>query len=687
MELQRAWNPDPHNTLPFAERVQNEWLKGILALGLEYDEAHERVSKGVGHRAQHWDCRRHSAKPAQKIGKRFDLGIEDGPKYARRSGGFDEDDLYDAVSLPYGTDLHPPFPLQANGPPQSGETKLPSQSEVAAGKPKTKSRGRKGTASKEQRPTDLMDIDTNGAAQHPSPNAGDGNTSEFASPAVEDAPPVPQTTAEIGDEKDTQIESVLHPEAVTFKLTPSIGSTTAVAASIEHATFAPNEPQALLLAGQNVARIFVIPPGTNVRHTDLDLQATTVDVTLTDANLQLTTCNVLAFAWTPGCGTAVMAVWKTFASDDTKIASGSVVQLLPGSAENTLATRPLPGADNVRDVVALEWNAESSLLLSLSITGNSSWLRVWRHSPGKNLQFDVLPSHRETGKRFFNAVWLDTHRFVACGEDTVSVYNLEDGANPIHKQHEFGGAGREWHRVLYDRVTQWIVLLSNDTNELGRLALGDIDAAAAPGIFVLPATATDFDAQPTPSSSVLSDGEPRLLAVACETGQVDIIDMRKWKSLTTLALGMHKSAATCTWSPDGSLLAVAGDGRVVVWAADDISRPQELPQDPGLPRVIWTAGEDNLSKHTRQHVNGFSRSGDRLTNGVQRGLATMNIDGLGDGLANGNGHLHADDAGSQVSTDTADLPTEKLCWHADGSLLVYTLGDQVCVIRPHHMPR
>lgn len=587
--------------------------------------------------------------------------------------------MYDAVPLPYGTDLHPPGNAQnVNGQIiaiQGQEVTAPAEA-TATSKAKTKSRGRKGTVSKEQRSTDLMEIDTNGIS-HLSPPAEEGNASELASPAVEDPEPVPQTTADIGDEKHTQSERVQHslPESVTFELAPSISPTVTVASSIEHAFFAPSESSnsALLLAGQNVARICVIP---TTLHSDYDFQQNQVNIEFQAPNL--VSFNVLAFTWTPDYGMAVMAIWETFVNElGEKMSTGSIVRLLPGTGDELLTKQTL--AKSVRDVVALEWNATSKSLLSLSITGNSSLLRVSRGSSDKEQPLNNLQAKKESGRRFYDAKWVNADSFVLCGEGVVAFYNV-NGEDQIQQVKEISTNGQDWHRVLYDSISRSALFLSKDTDEITicRFDPSAPQVGEAPEGHYLPNIATDFALHPVLNPASLTEADPRLLAVTCETGEIIVFNIRNtWQEVARLALGMQKSAETCAWSEDGFLLAAAGDGRVVIWTTENITRQLESTTNTVLPRAVWVADSDKFGKlRQKPHVNGESNTanGGELTNGVEHGLATMEIDGQ----VNGNGHKHSDNE-SEISED-ADLRHQKLVWHADGKALIYTVGDQVRIV-------
>ncbi|MBE7180602.1 MAG: hypothetical protein INR71_05210 [Terriglobus roseus] len=555
-----------------------------------------------------------------------------------------------------------------------------------------------------ERPADLMDVDSNGLS-HLSPAVGDGAVSDLPSPVVDESPVLPQSTADIGDEKHTQSERVqqIAPDVATFDVRPSVSPGGPGTASIEHAAFAPSETSAnaLLLAGSNLARIYVVPSSSTA---DANFSQNSINIDFQAPNLL--SIHVLAFAWTPDCGTAVMALWETYTNEQgEKMSLGNLVRLSPGSGSELFTKESLD--KTIRDVVALKWNKASRSLLCLSITDKTSWLRVWQASSEKGQPLNALPPKKVPHQRYFDAEWIGDSRFVVCGEDATSTYEITPSSE-VTAVEIVPTPGVQWHLVRFDPLTQLAALVSKDTPDIAiyqAASASDAPTSAAtdatsPASVAHPrlsthrlaANATDLAFHPVPNRASLAPTDARLLAAAHENGQVVVFDARApWRVVAQLALGMGRAAEACAWSPDGFLLAAAGAGRVVVWGKEDIAEREKGAGAVGeapLPRAVWVAqgaawgaagaGPGMANGHGTRAGLGLrgassertgAANGDLLTNGVENGMAAMEIDG--DTTAG----RHADTA-SEASEDV-DLRHQKLVWDADGKTLIYTMGDQV----------
>ncbi|KAF2096505.1 hypothetical protein NA57DRAFT_58416 [Rhizodiscina lignyota] len=674
IELSKAWNRDPES-LPFASRVRKYHLINIVQDGLQLDYLNHEANGAV---------------------RAYDFGTDFGPEHSIQSGDPENE-------LPYGTTLHPPHAHSANGQLQHArdtETSVPPDITTR----RATARRRKGTVSKEHRPIEVMDMDTNGLSHHLSIAATEGAISDAPSPAVDEPPQPPPTTVDIGESKVTQSERVqqLIPEAAIVKVQPPQSHTPSTfAMQVEHARFAPSEPKALLLAGNNLARVYIIPTNMN---------SSTVPLYLDISGLA-PTFHVLACAWVPPLDGAVLAVWEVFENEKgDKLGQGRIVHMSKGVTSAEPVTRTL--AKQIRDVVALRWNQSSRSLLCVSFTETAGMIRVWTDGLDQSLPLF------KTKQQLFDAQWVSDSQFVVCGKEVVTIYEVvatPEGARVklvdqrVHNNIVF-------HRLSYDPITSMVAAISLDTPDLillespsgfkplnGQEPDPDSDRLLHHYVAFNAPTALSF--QPIPNPASLAADAPRLLATAMDSGEIIVFNTRQqWKQVTRLALGEGMCAEVCAWSGDGFLLAAAGGGRVTVWRAEDILAESSTRRDV-LPRAVWTAPEGTWKKKQAKPqpwLKWFSPNG---TGAVQEpapgtgvGDATDKGKGKekeanGEAVANGLDHgsaMEIDGQEKQNDAETTSTPRSEsgagdedmpqLIWDEDGKKLIYTASDQVAVI-------
>lgn len=566
-----------------------------------------------------------------------------------------------------------------------------------------------------------MEVDTNGMS-HLSIAATEGAISDAPSPAVEEPPPPPPTTKEIGESRMTQSERLqqLKPEATILNIAPpELHIQKPQAVQIDHATFSPSEPNALLLAGDHLARIYLIP--TNMNSTTVPDPSSGnlyLDVAGLTPNFR-----VLACAWIAPLDGAALAVWETHRNEKGDIRhKGRLVQVgkVSGTSDAFAVTRTL--ANHIRDVVALRWNPSSRSLLCLSITDKGSIIRAWTDD------FEESIPLFQTKWQLYDVQWISRTQFVACGE-AISIFDINHTAEGyrikcIHDSLDDRDSIRlVWHRLAYDPNTSMIAAISLDGPDLALLDApsGERSVAYQNAPFAAPAeSAEDISSrkyysyeipvddaasavavafQPIQNPVSLAPDAPRLLATALDDGLIIILDARRrWNIITWLALGMGKAVEACAWSGDGFLLAAAGGGRVVVWRAEDILAAKGQVKSV-VPRAVWVVAQERKWGESRAVVRkGTPAPGavqPQLTEGDKQERAetekekekTNEVNGAT--VPNGVDHsamdidvqLRPHNNGVNEARSESDYGEDKvsqLIWDQDGKKLIYTTGDQVC---------
>lgn len=596
--------------------------------------------------------------------------------------------------LPYGTTLQPQMTAiaRAHDTDASVPPELPTR--------KTPARRRKGTSSKEQRPVDTMDMDTNGASTLSLTVPEEGIISDAPSPIAEEPPAPTPAPPVILEHKPVQTEQIqkLIPTVKISRISPHDSDSSSPShVEIDHTTFSPDEPNALLLAGTNLARIWLVPYNISSD------PATPLEPMHMDIPIRASKFRVMACAWTYPVQTAVMALWETFDNEKgEQMSKGRLVHLIRRNDAAGFFMRTL--APSTKEILALRWNRSTQSLLCLSITERGSLIRLWTDALDTKVSGLSVP-------HVFAVEWIADKEFVCCGENIITIYEIKianEHGRQIDTKATYSTPGVTWHRIAHDPISKTISVSSDDTPDLAILgstptsAANDaesmtdaMDQPAPYGIFQhvkLSHRVNELTFQPVPNPDSVAEEAPVLLACALENGQITVYNARKpFEHIARLRLGMGRSADTCAWSGDGFLLAAAGGGRAVVWRAESILAAQgstaEVP-----PLSVWMAenegawGKSNAKRipyfinGTNGHTDGIDGehedskdkaqevNGQPATNGIKHDTE-MDID-----------HVENGDPGvvkKREEEEKGRIQKQNLIWDRDGKKLIYAAGDHV----------
>lgn len=616
--------------------------------------------------------------------RRYVFGQNHGPLYSIETGDPEPE------VLPYGTTLQPQITAiaRAHDTDASVPPELPSR--------KTPARKRKGTSSKEQRPVDTMDIDTNGASTLSLTVPEEGLISDAPSPIVEEPPaPIPVPPM-ILDNKPAQTEQnqKLIPTVKTSRISPhDSDSSTPSHIEIDHTTFSPDEPNALLLAGTNLARIWLVPYNIS-SDPSVPLEPMHMDIPIRASKFR-----VMACTWTYPVQTAVMALWETFDNEKgEQMSKGRLVHLVRRNDAAGFFMRTL--APSTKEILALRWNRSTQSLLCLSITERGSLIRLWTDALDTKVSGLSVP-------HVFAVEWIADKEFVCCGENIITIYEIKianEHGRQIDIKATFSTPGTTWHRIAHDAISKTIAVSSDETPNMAILSTSKTNEAAPDepptpyGNFQhiqLPARANELTFQPVPNPDSVTDDTPPLLACATQNGEIFVYNVRNLNvDVSRLRLGMGRSADTCAWSGDGFLLAAAGGGRAAVWRAEDILAASGTDLEPP-PLSLWMAEDDaGWGKSAEKNgapllLNGTAANGHAdgghednkdkvpemngqlVTNGVKHD-SEMDID-----------HTDNGDNGAVKKIEQEEKPRpqkQNLIWDRDGKKLIYATGDHVRLI-------
>jgi transducin (beta)-like 1 len=240
-------------------------------------------------------------------------------------------------------------------------------------------------------------------------------------------------------------------------------------------------------------------------------------------------------------------------------------------------------------IFALRYNPTSKLLLAL--TGDQNPLvSVFRYT-GHSLEY--ISSKVPRDYSLYDAMWMDSSRFIACGTNTLQIFRLEN--NQINSIQTLD-MKQSWFQIKYDPICDIAVLFDEEMKLLRLFNVETEDTRTHK--FDVPIS--DFDFQPLPNLDTFSQGRQRLLATSSIDGTVQLWDvMNPFICVNKFSMPSAAVAMKISFSPDGSLLAAAGYDTVVVWRADRGGQPMAVwnctdesawRSKPGDDRVEWLHG-------------------------------------------------------------------------------------------------
>jgi WD40 repeat protein len=493
---------------------------------------------------------------------------------------------------------------------------------------------------------DAMDVDSTGTAPHATATVGttteNGTTvgdAESPLPAIDELPPI--STLEIGESKGTITEKPrdLTSSTCFVDLPPST--------LLEQVTWSPHNRTALVTAGRNHMRVFKV--GAN------DVPPDNVYTRATNVHVPSDDFEVRAFCWTEKGSGAFTTLEKIKNEDGDEMVLYKMLGFTDYGQKLSLVDA------TAGFVLALKYNAESELLVSLS-WGEQAHVKVWSYTETiyENSKRRVEPKFELRCSKTLPAMlyaveWTAPNRFMVCGRGALQLYEVgsEDVVLVKSVQTE-----REWVRMEWDPVWE-VGVVHNATEEEGQAqVLGVITGAGGEGealklqTHTLEYKITDLAFQPptskaspeeATSSSTSNTGDQNILAIASDDGSVYLYNALSSPTTTLqppqrLEMGNDAIAQALSFSPDGFLLAAGGYDTLNVW------KTAEALAGSAQPKCVWSLpGGANERWRTDVHV------------------------------ANGEGEGEEGQEGEREA--------HKLGWDADGKRIAFGFNGQVAVIR------
>lgn len=245
------------------------------------------------------------------------------------------------------------------------------------------------------------------------------------------------------------------------------------------------------------------------------------------------------------------------------------------SSEDTTSTSVkttvlIPNSDIV---LALRWSEKSNQLLVLSArTAEDVRCRVSAWDVPEN-RFIGEYNLRDTA---FDIAWVQDAQFMICGLKFLALATIEPKLRLLkYLEHD-----QELTAIRWDRHTRRAACISHDE---GTIQMVDTKLFTMETKESQDGSVTACEWQPLPGDNVLS--KPRILATTCHTGIINIWNGRSKLELL-YKLDMNTvPAMVLAFSPDGQLLAGAGDDKICIWKTDMAERK---------PIIVWHATEQQL---------------------------------------------------------------------------------------------
>jgi WD40 repeat protein len=359
---------------------------------------------------------------------------------------------------------------------------------------------------------------------------------------IEEIPSLP-TTLELG-----------HSIGVQSETTPAEATATTVVdliqpgASIMHLSWGRSDPSQLMATGASIWRSWFVPPA--ISKTDEPIQPKTID-----------------HASTPDC--FVSAVATARANEDIALA----VENVPQQGELMIQTYD---AENGTQFIQLNPNTE--VVLRLSFSENSNKLLVLSaHSQHCEATVHDVARNRPIGNLqlrdpSYDAEWISDFEFVVTGDKYIASATVE---SKVQQQkmlnHERSFVVLKWdkhtRRVACVDISGEVHLLDTKLFEL------ETSGSQEGGI---------NSAEWQPIRAVYNTATPRILATGSPNGTINIWDARQnLQLLHKVVMGNFAPVLAIAFSPDGRMIAGAGDDRICIWKATEESKAVIQYQVPG----------------------------------------------------------------------------------------------------------
>ncbi|KAI9833415.1 MAG: hypothetical protein M1826_007513 [Phylliscum demangeonii] len=482
-------------------------------------------------------------------------------------------------------------------------------------------------------------------------------------------PPPPPPPLTEGASVSTQVE-------VTLDLTPRTEVLHTKGSNVMHCIWNPVDPFCLATAGTKApVRIWNMeaPGGTGQTLPMSDASSLEIELLTEDGRPWVAS----AMCWNPSGAYLALAVYN-----DLRLFQNRMV-LWEKSG------RYLAGFQLSMLVVSLEWNPRGTILLGVCSDGQQNAIKLW--DPGSG---DMLGMVSEAASPVALVSWVGSREFVAAGSRMLSLHRCERGSIQLVRRHAIP-PDRELALLRPDLLMRRVATARVGTaieiwNEHGRVQILDEHAGPITALEWQPMLASTASGDGAP----VDDGRPRYLASGSEDGTVRIWAEKEkkkhgWQCVATLALGLARvPVAAIAFSPNGSHLAVGGQGKVLVW-----HMRAEADTVAAAPGAWWEQRAGGRYEQTNGHAGSDEPSGRKQHEEGERGsvdpaaVVAAGISGEAtEATAASNGDTaHADDGGPDEGAgeeeDEEDVPPDCLGWNADGSLLVYAKFQQVSYYR------
>lgn len=392
-------------------------------------------------------------------------------------------------------------------------------------KPKRKSGGREARVNGE-----VMSISTNGAVQ-----ATESAVEDAETPMDVDEELITDTTLDIGDSKETEA-------AKPIDLVPQTMEMQKKDFPLFIVKFSPSDPSRLYLGGGVVVQGNKI--GEMLKLRNEGVESINVDMAIKVAGVE-------AFCWTTP-GEAVVAIFEPTEDPHQARMSSQLVRISHWGQERTVIS-PVPFP-----VLSLHYQKESGNILCLS-GGESSTVHIFH--------LDEDSSERRlaevTDSTFYDATWIGENRFIACGEHKIATFRFTESGD-MDQSAEITpykeSIPSSLIRVRVDAEGKNAAVLAENMCDIFMVEINPDTAQLSQSGFKSFNVITDFEFSPK---------DPGRFAVACSDGITTVWHATNFTTVSTpryeFYMGAQSSAVALAFSPDGSSIAAAGWGQLMIW--------------------------------------------------------------------------------------------------------------------------
>jgi len=264
-------------------------------------------------------------------------------------------------------------------------------------------------------------------------------------------------------------------------------------------------------------------------------------------------CFISATATAKANEAVALAVERKELNAEVIVQTTSLIDTDDATRTSTKTTVLVPNSDIV---LALRWSEKSNQLLILSAkTAENVRCRVSAWDVPEN-RFIGEYNLRDTT---FDIAWVQDSQFIICGDKFLALASVDPKIRLLrYLEHDQALTAIRW-----DRHTRRAACVSHDE---GTIQLVDTKLFSMGSKAAQEGSVTACEWQPLQSDHVSS--EPRRLATSSHTGTITI-----WNGRSKLEI-LHKvdmssvPAMVLAFSPDGRLLAGAGDEKIYIWKTD-----------------------------------------------------------------------------------------------------------------------